>query len=105
MDLVRWKEEGRTIRELEIHSNRAHDWMQSATQLGFKIRDITSTEESQYHHQSDEPSVADVSGSQGVDDIANFSNYPKSWQELSNLLEDTKLSEVAKELSGVHRTE
>ena len=95
VDLVRWREEGGAIRELEIHSNRTHDWTQSATQLGFKLGDITSTEESQ------QSNVADASGNQGVDDASNSSSYPKSWQELSNLLEDAKLGEVAKELSEV----
>ena len=95
---MRQKEEGGAIRDLEIHSNRTHDWTQSVTQLGFKIGDITSTE-------SQPSNVADASGSQGVDDAPNSSSYPKSRQELRNLLKDAKLGEVAKELSGVHRTE
>ena len=106
MDLVRWKEADGAEREPEIQSNRAHEWTQSATQLGAELGDVKSIEQRQYHHR-DEPSVTATctSGKQRIDNVPDPSKYPKSWQGFSNLLEDAKLSEIAKELSSVHKTE
>ena len=50
-DLVRWNEEDGAVKELEIQSNRAHKWTQSATRLGFELGDIKSTEENQISPQ------------------------------------------------------
>ena len=103
VDLIRWKEKDGAIMELEIQSSRAQSWTRSAAQLGFELKDIKSTAE---NHEN-EASVAATSSSvnQGIDDTHDSSDYPKSWQELSSLLEEGNLNEVAKELSGTHRTE
>ena len=90
--------------ELEIQSNRTQSWTQSAAQLGFELKDIKSTAENQ-HRSENEASVAAGSVDQEIDDTHDSSDYPKSMQELSSLLEGGNLSEVAKELNGAHRTE
>ena len=99
VDLVRWKEEGGTVRDLDIQSNRTHKWMQSAIQLRLKQRDTQSTKQD----HGNRPSVATASGNQGVDDASDSSHYPKFRWELNNLLEEANLSEIAKELNGVHK--
>ena len=101
VDLVRWKEEDGAIRELEINSNRAHNWTQNAARLGLELEDIETTE---CHHKRIEPSI---SGKQRINDTLHPSKYPKSIarQELSNLLEDAKLGEAANDLIGVHKME
>ena len=104
VDLIRWKEQDGAIMELEIQSNRAQSWTQSAAQLGFERKDIKSTEENQ-HRSENEASVAAASVDQGIYDTHDSSDYPKSMQELSSLLEEGNLSEVVKELSETHRTE
>ena len=101
VDLVRWKEEDGAIKNLAIQSNRTHKWMESAIQLRLKQRDTQSTKDD----HGNESSVAASSGNQGVDNASESSHYPKFRWELNNLLEDANLSEIAKELSEVHRIE
>ena len=52
VDLVRWKEEDGAIRELEINSNRPHNWTQN---VGLELEDIETTE---CHHKRNEPSIS-----------------------------------------------
>ena len=105
VDLIRWKEENGTIRELEIQSNRAQYWTQSAAKLGFELGGIKSTKENQYQYENEPNSVVAASENQGIENAPDSSNYPKSQLELCNLLEDANLSEISKELSEIHRME
>ena len=97
VDLLKWEDENRVIRELKIYSKIAHRWRQIATRLGFELGEIDSIEENHHRNHSRVTTVL----SQWFDNAVNLPNasrYPKSWPGLINLLEDVELGEVAEEL-------
>ena len=97
MDLIKWEDENGVKRELRIYSKIAHKWRQIATRLGFELGEIESVEEN--HHRNDSHITAVLRRwFENAKNLPDGSRYPKSWQGLINLLEDTELSEVAGEL-------
>ena len=94
MDLIKWEDENGRKRELRIYSKIEHKWRQIATQLGYEPGGIESIEE---NHNRNYSRITAVFG-HWFENARNLSTYPKSWQGLINLLEDTELGEIAEEL-------
>ena len=98
VDLIKWEDENGLKRELRIYSKIAHKWRQIATRLGFEPGEIDSVRKN--YPYDDHERVTTVLGRwfENAKNLPNGSRYPKSWQGLINLLEDTELGEVAGEL-------
>ena len=98
LDLIKWEDENGVKRELRIYSKIAHKWRQIATRLGFEPGEIDSVRKN--YPFDDHERVTTVLGRwfENAVNLPNGSRYPKSWQGLINLLEDTELGEVAREL-------
>ena len=97
VDLIKWEDENGGERELRIYSKIAHKWRQIATRLGFELGEIESVEEN--HHRNDSRITAVLRRwFENARSLSNASRYPKSWQGLTNLLEDAELGEVADEM-------
>ena len=97
LDLIKWEDENGVKRELRIYSKIAHKWRQIATRLGFELGEIESIEEN-HHRNSARITAVLRQWFENAKNLPNGSRYPKSWQGLINLLEDTELGEVAGEL-------
>ena len=97
MDLMTWKDENGVKRELRIYSRMAHKWRQIATRLGIELGEIESID-ADYCTSYCRITVVLGRWFDNARNLPNASRYPKSWQGLINLLEDTELSEVAEEL-------
>ena len=100
LDLIKWEDENGVKRELRIYSKIAHKWRQIATRLGFELGEIESVEADNHTNYR---CITAVLGRwfENAVNLPNGSRYPKSWQGLINLLEDTELGEVAGELKRV----
>ena len=97
VDLIKWEDENGVKRELRIYSKIAHKWRQIATRLGFELGEIESVEEN-HHRNSARITAVLRQWFENAVNLPNSRRYPKSWQGLINLLEDTELGEVAGEL-------
>ena len=97
LDLIKWEDENGRKRELRIHSKIEHKWRQIATQLGYEPGEIESIEENHNRNYSRITAIF-RRWFENARSLPGASRYPKSWQGLINLLEDTELSEVVEEL-------
>ena len=97
VDLIKWVDENGVKRELRIYSKIAHKWRHIATRLGFELGEIESIDAD---YRTSYCCITIVLGRwfENAVNLPNGSRYPKSWQGLINLLEDTELGEVAGEL-------
>ena len=100
LDLIEWEDENGVERELRIYSKIAHKWRQIAARLGFIVEENVSINTDCRNNYW---RIMIVFGQwfENTKNLPNASRYPKSWQGLINLLEDTELSEVAGELKRV----
>ena len=101
LELLRWRDENDTTRELKLYSRVAHRWNQIATLLGFDYGQIESIKNNPPFTDLDRVKSVFIQWFENAASLPNASRYPKSWQGLINLLEDAELSEVAKELCTV----
>lgn len=97
LDLLKWEDENGTTRELKLYTKIAHKWNKIATRLGFEPGRIISI---QGNYFTDDDRVIAVFGVwfENALGLSNTDKYPKSWQGLINLLNDSELSEVAIDL-------
>lgn len=101
MDLIKWEDENGAPQEIRVFSKVAHKWSLMASTLGFSPGEIDSIRRS--HPNSDYDCVTTMLG-QWFDDAVSLPYaqiYPKSWQGLIKLMEDSQVGEVAKELNTV----
>ena len=98
LDLIKWEDENGVKRELRIYSKIAHKWRQIATQLGFELGEIDSIRKNYPFDDHERVTTVLRRWFENAVNLPNGSRYPKSWQGLINLLEDTELGEVAREL-------
>ena len=85
-------------RELRIYSKIAHRWRQIATRLGFELGEIESIRKNYPFDDNDRVTTILGRWFEDARSLSNASRYPKSWQGLTNLLEDAELGEVAEEM-------
>ena len=97
IDLMKWEDENGRKRELWIYSKVAHKWRQIATRLGLELGEIESIN-NDYRTRYSRITAVFEQWFENAKNLPNASMYPKSWEGLINLLEDTELGEVAEEL-------
>ena len=99
VDLIKWIDNNGDKKELRTYHKIAHKWRQIATRLGFELGEIESIED---NHLTNDSRITAVLKRwfENAKNLVNASIYPKSWQGLINLLEDTELGETAKELKS-----
>ena len=97
MHVIEWKDENGVEREFRIYSKIAHKWREIATQLGLQQEEIESIDSD---YCTSYCCITIVLGRwlENARNLPNASRYPKSWQGLISLLEDTKLYDVVGEL-------
>ena len=97
MHVIEWKDENGVDRELRIYSKIAQKWREIATQLGLQQEEIESINSD---YCTSYCCITIVLGQwlENARNLPNASRYPKSWQGLISLLEDTKLYDVVGEL-------
>ena len=91
--------EKRVKRKLKVYSRIAHKWRDIATLLRLEVGEIKLIEDD--HRRNDSRITAVLrQWFENAKNLPNGSRYPKSWQGLINLLEDTELGEVAREIKN-----
>ena len=99
VDLIKWKDETEKVHQLNIYSETAHMWSHIAQRLGLSHSRIESLW-SDYRKTYDR--LIAVLG-EWFDNAAGLPNahlYPLTWEGLVELLNDCKLSEIARKLSA-----
>ena len=97
LNWLTWLHEAGIQKQLNLYSRISHKWEQIATLLGLDIGEIASFRRDCFNaHER----IIAVFGHwfDNARGLPSASRYPKSWQGLINLLEDTELREVAEEL-------
>ena len=98
LDLLKWEDDNGTTREFKIYAKIAHKWNKIATRLGFELGQIDSIQRNYPFSDDDRVTAILRHWFDNAGNLRNAKMYPKSWQGLINLLEDSELGEVATEL-------
>ena len=98
LDLITW-DGGK--RKLRVYAKTAKNWKSIARKLGLEDESpgyIKNT--AQRHFNDDQECVTEVFGKwlENAVGLPNADQFPKSWEGLLNLLNESELGEVAKEL-------
>lgn len=98
LDLLRWRDDNGTIKKLKIYDKIAHKWNRIATRLGFEPVQIDSIQSNYPFSDYNKTTAVFRVWFENANGLPNADRYPKSWQGLINLLEDSELSEVGAKL-------